>query len=496
MWTLNELVKLPGDVSYVPGVQGIVDPGQPYVPAYCSWDYVYLPGPADCVRVYDEDAGEYVWICYGSGGTYQKVYTCYPEQPYIAPTVIQEGQDAQFIYDYRLGWNSGAVGEAAIPDIGVFEFYIYPSSQGVAVGIADLFSSDYQSYAEMELAVIATNGYFSVWHSGEIVTSRRAFSATTAFRIEKTGQKITVFAGKEVIYQATLVADNYRADCSLYAAFDGIFDASIVEYASEAELLAASVGAYLISESSSSAELIGYREQRSTLEVDTGSSAAFGAYLINGTLYSSLHSETASDAALQGTKGAIGTLASETGSSATMDGHRSHDASMTFEPFTLIASEGDYSVCSLEFEAFTLEANAGQIAPTYAVASLQLVGLTMTGHGLTGETSLSSDLQFEPFAMLAADHPYGEAVMSFEPLTLLAFEADELDMALFATSPGFGISATMKEADKNSLIASAPGFAIEAATGSQLDAVSPGFAISGGMTIDGYMTLQEAIGYA
>ena len=482
-WTLNDLIKT-GVTTYTPGTPGTAyNPGKPYTPAYCTYEAVTTQG-YDCIRLYDDDRKEYVYLC-GSFDIESTKQTCYEAQNYVPPTPYVPAVESQITIDYRLGWNSGARSLVSVGDGQFFQTKIYPGSLGAAAGLSEESTESGEHYAGMAYAVVAVNGQYAVYKDGSPDSGWTPFDGET-FRFEFHGGVVYLFVGGVAVYADATAITSFVADTSFYSAYDGVYDSEV----------GAAVEHTIPADTVCSAFFSGYATTLSSFETETLTSAVFSHVLVNGAVYAGLGCDTTTEAAFNNI--GFSALNNDTLSSAVFSG----DAVITGQcagemlPLDGVGGNSLAAECEGSIEPLTGDSSWGFLEPNVAVASGMISPLVGISIGLTGETTTSSSNTMEPMLSLSSDYEYGESIVVMEPLTGYGFEAVELDMSLFGTTPGFSIEARMIRSDTNALISSAPDFNLSAQFGSQLNAVSPGFSISATATMDGFMTLNEVIGYA
>lgn len=266
---INELVKQIREI-YHPGSPYVpAEPGQSYRAAYCETIERTVGGGGNggndvygCIAIPKTDGfgnitgtdgfgniTSYSWVCFGgatagdgqtgnfSSPTTTRTYServCYPEVPYIAPVPAEPAIPSQVTLDYNLGWNAGAEGDEQLTNGNAFQFTIYASSTGAAVGVSDVFDAPSSHYVGMELCVMATKGTFAVMESGSVVVGYQPYSSGDVFRISLVDGRLFVTKNGGYVYDKLADAAIYKPDASFYSGGDGAYDGSIeVSYSSQ-----------------------------------------------------------------------------------------------------------------------------------------------------------------------------------------------------------------------------------------------------------------------
>lgn len=90
-------------------------------------------------------------------------------------------------------------------------------------------------------------------------------------------------------------------------------------------------------------------------------------------------------------------------------------AAVSFRPLISWGANFAYSWSAASMLPMETQASSGEIAPSYAVSQTSFSYLTSFGLLLVGGIG-GGDNSFEPLQLIAADHPYGEARVAFQPM--------------------------------------------------------------------------------
>jgi hypothetical protein len=247
-WVLNRLEKT-SEVTYIAGNPYIAAvPGTAGQAAYSYWEETfsgsYFILSAQAPDGYDEELGGFykdyggikarlAFVTSTDGVVFLYTYQ-HPGQiiktlvhvPAVAPVPGTPGQAytaSQTIIDNRLGWNSGALGPAALANGKVLTWRFSAGSVGATVGVARLADPQDQGYLGFALGVMATSGYYNIIRDGSIVAFSTRFTDNYTFAIRrKGGDTLQVIVNGAVKYEMTL-SDEVIADTSLYSGGDVVW---------------------------------------------------------------------------------------------------------------------------------------------------------------------------------------------------------------------------------------------------------------------------------
>jgi len=322
-WTLNKLEKT-SEVEYIPGspaipaVAGVVG-----VPAYTYWEPTYSGGATQILSWLSPQGWDYpIYDPYGqvmggSGGyrffdgvkcslisfsgdlgyTYSRpggtVTWTEIEVPAVAPVAAVPGSpatEAQFNIDYRLGWNSGAVGPATLAVGKVVQWRFSAGDVGAVVGITRTVEPQDQGYFGMEFAIMATSGLWVLYQDGSPITSPVPFDNVDTFALHrKEGGEIVVAINGGVVWEDTVTADDVIVDASLYSAGDVIWDTREVLEAAAVINTNISGSTLTTAEAVESAiaitRTVGPGTAIGICDATTLCGATVGAVLVNGSVY-------------------------------------------------------------------------------------------------------------------------------------------------------------------------------------------------------------------
>jgi len=506
---INEIVKAIRNI-YEPGSPYVpADPGQVYVPAYCETIERTVAGTGtggtaySCIDIPITDGSGnitgYTVVCFGGatigGGTdptFQSptsptTYTervCYPAQPYIAPTPAQPAIASQLTIDYNLGWNAGAEGDEVLVDGKAFQFTVYPSSVGAALGVSDVFDAPSTHYAGMELCVMATKGTFAIMETGIVVVGYQPFNGDDVFRISLVDGRLFVTRNGSYVYDKAADTDTYKPDASFYSGGDGAYDGSI-EAAYSDQGLANSTSKF-------PAAAVCHVPDYGTAESTTKFSGIAGAVEVDSAVYTRAESTTVFSASA--TTATETTAVSKSVFSGTANGHVGVDGELSFQPMegvgyapNLLNGSGYGS-----FEPMTGFGESGYVKPTIGVASLSFSPPIMYGHGWTGTVG-SVDAAMEPMEMIASDYPYGSAVMEMQPMEGIGYEIPEFDGYLTATLPKITFDGYMSESPEYGVVKKLPQITFQGQFGSQLKVILPALSVSANMENEAMMRVDAAL---
>lgn len=158
------------------------------------------------------------------GGTITVIdHTCYPAVAAVPPTPGTAPQAAT-PYDFRIGWNSGAVSIGKLSGDGEYQFSVTNPVVGVVSGLSQ---SDVQgAYQKIEFGIYFAGNKFQVVESGALVTGQTTFTSTDVFTIARVGTQVRYWQNSTLIYTSTGAAiGTVYATAALYMAGDAVNNA-------------------------------------------------------------------------------------------------------------------------------------------------------------------------------------------------------------------------------------------------------------------------------
>ena len=145
--------------------------------------------------------------------------------PAVPPT------PAQWVANYNLGWNSGAISIEAFTGDFTLTFNV-PTSSGVAVGLSPIDGDTGQSWEEIGHAWLVTGTSARIAEHGALVSEAQPVYAGTTYGISRIGSGV-YYSLDGVFKYRSLLPENGRSlivDSSLYAGGDAIVDAAVSAY--------------------------------------------------------------------------------------------------------------------------------------------------------------------------------------------------------------------------------------------------------------------------
>ena len=233
--------------TYTPAFSGSKgSPGQPYREGYYTYTSRYECGWYSPYEVPDIQTSSYVII---NGVSYSLFawdilltatakYVCgnfivrtyvFP-QPYIAPVAALPATKEELVYDYNLGWNSGARSERSIngDSNGYATFKVPQTSTGVFVGLNDYNLG--AGYLDMEHAIYVTRGVAKVYERGVEKHYIGLQPSEAVYTIRRTGGVVTYSVDGVVVYTSLEPSrGTVFLDASLYTGGDFIDSPTIAE---------------------------------------------------------------------------------------------------------------------------------------------------------------------------------------------------------------------------------------------------------------------------
>lgn len=452
--------------TFIPGTPGTVsDPGQPFIPAYCSW--VTIAGGYEAEVQPDGS----VIITFVEP---HEEFICFPEQQYIAPTPGVEPTPGQTITNNNLGWNSGAESVVVFDVNSIYQMFPNEASVGIVTGITSSTLVPGYGYLLIEFGFLFDHGTARVIEKGVLVTDRVTFTEGDKFGIAIVDGFVRYFHNDVFVHESAKDPENLplKVDLSFYAAGDQLNNASvtgvIVQETTTSSMKTRTLhaGAVITGSVTSSTTTSGSAISSDTNLIESNmatSETAAGLKII--TLPATTSGETFR------TVKAIGDFHYATSSTA-------------FEPLETLASDKPYAESTNTFQALVTEIGSSNYTPSFAIAAGAFVPLVGTSHGLTGQVSVSSDMVFEPLDGLSSDHPYGEAETSFEPLTGSGREDVEFD-GFLGFGEIMGLTAYGGPADQARAILTAPKMTLTAHGGGHANLSMPAMQLTIQGTLEG-----------
>lgn len=222
--------------TFLPGSPAVAgSPGTPGTPAYCEMVQpapypryipvdVFVPyQPARTVGgiVFPAIPAHVVYTYRTETVTPPAVEVCYPGTPGSPPTPGTPSSPSQTLADYRLGWNAGAISDAAFPSDCALTLSVTASSVGIVVGLNG--SNAGAGYAEIDHALYFSHGRALVYEAGVQKGFVHAFASADSFEIRRVGTLVTYYQNAALIYTSDVASTgNVFADSSFYAGGDRI----------------------------------------------------------------------------------------------------------------------------------------------------------------------------------------------------------------------------------------------------------------------------------
>ena len=205
----NQLLKLT-NASYVAGSPGVAaDPGYPARSAYTSWNWQTVCKYRDVTYTWTQDADgtwRYVPLYTGVVGPYectrQLVPTYYPYDPGRAPTPAVPAGPYQVFYDLNLGWNAGANSVRFFDRHGVVRFTVNPSTIGSVTGLARE-SARPGVYQDIEHGIYISHGVARIYEKGVEVAYAGAVADGAELSISRINNVVRYAIGASVVHQSS-----------------------------------------------------------------------------------------------------------------------------------------------------------------------------------------------------------------------------------------------------------------------------------------------------
>lgn len=400
-------------VVFKPGHSAVpAYPGQPWMPAYysteymrqCAWKpttvfsgnavgYGWVKIPADPVTGTKEHYEQVLVDAYGnpaSGSvttTYIQVcetkeYQVYhAEQPYIAPRSEVAATASETILDLNLGWNAGARSVGFLGGGGKADFKMLPSVIGAVVGLNDAGVD--AGYINIEHAWYFSHGIARIFELGAAVFYSGPYVLGDKFTVKRVNGRAKYYKNDVLEYESVaLISTAMFLDASLYAGDDSVYDPELTD--------------------------LGYSDVTMSPMVGLGYGAG------------ATHHSFSNASMLPMT---ISTRVASRG-----------NASML--PLVGLAADRVYGQSAGVFEPMTVFAQGGMPVPDFAIANVAMLYLTAgTSHGLTGTIGGSSG-SMAPMDGLGSEGVYGESVISMLPMVGVGYAYEGNNNASMLTSFG------------------------------------------------------------
>lgn len=217
--------------TYTPGSPGVPGtPGSPYVPAYTTYatetytiqETIYYVDPDMTGWTFAQVTAYFLsHPRYKTKTMTRVVAAVHPAQPAVAPTPGIPGTPAQLTHDFNVGWNSGAISQAAHGGDCDFFLTVDPSAVGVVAGLNS--SNEGTGYKEIDHGLYFSRGVVTVYESGNANTAGFAFTASDVFTVRRADGVVTYLLNNELLHTSSASsAGTVFADASLYMGGDTI----------------------------------------------------------------------------------------------------------------------------------------------------------------------------------------------------------------------------------------------------------------------------------
>lgn len=444
----NQLLKHT-NITYTPGSPGIsARPGQPYVPGYTAYTnqtvcgYVTTGGTWQWIKD-DEGVWQYVLVPTGGSVAYseykcsvQKVPTYYPPQPYIAPIAGVAPTAATVSYDYNLGWNSGARSQGFFAGDGYTSFKVSPSLVGAVAGLnytdpdADYINIDYAFYLSGRIARIMESGAEKMYIG--------PYAEADVFKIDRRKGVVRYYINDVLQYTSATTSTGITfLDVSMYSGGDYLDSPAIAAYAytgngqttgtaPDGKPYVLSPDAMNFQPMAMSAGAAAHGHANLVMQPMTMKSSPAVA-VFRGAALAFEPMAMAGGSFVAGAVGSFITRADMTFAPMTISSNPYQGGTLRLLPLVAEGSNYVYGEAIMSFAPLSLDSRPAAMVPAYALASLPMVGLTMSASCLTGEIG-GVEQTMQPMTMLAGREGYAEARMSFAAPAMYAgaFEGNTL----------------------------------------------------------------------
>lgn len=228
---VTQTVTTPG----TPGSPGVAGHYETRTEQVCGLEYT---APGRYVTVVEETplgpVQRQVWVPDG-GGTATSAWVCrmvtssvwVPATAPVPPTPARTETQTIVVPGKNLGWNAGGRSLKVVVGDFVAEFKVRQDAIGAMVGMngPDASAGLYPGN-NIDVAFLCQAGTARVYRSGSYVAPGGAYTDSTVFRIERTGNVVTWKMGGTTVHTATVssLPSGMWMEASLYSADDEVFD--------------------------------------------------------------------------------------------------------------------------------------------------------------------------------------------------------------------------------------------------------------------------------
>lgn len=370
-----------------------------------SWSVTVAPEPGQIAST----GGQ--WRIYSTGNVQVKVDYVYNNMNFwFYPTDVQISITKPGYYSYETipdyyelqynpnkGWNSSARSIASILGDGTATFSSRIDTTGAVVGLNELYDSLGSNYFEISYGILFANGYYSIVEQGTRKTGKNLFDVSDVFSISRVNDDIFYLKNDVVFYKSLIPStDELLLDCSLYAAGDSVYNASLVPGSS-----------IIASAANITATSSIYAQPRATADITAQSTTGFtGVYSIGDEAHALANINAISSNQVTQAFGGYPAVTATATLTAISNSKTGVSASLGAMTALLTSGYEFYAEIKASFTPMTAQAGIGEltIENTYIAAAFE--GLSVDAIGLTGETTLDTIMALPAMTMLAADHPY------------------------------------------------------------------------------------------
>lgn len=423
------------NITYTPGSPGIAaSPGTPYVRArtvyvdqqVCGYVPTGSSGSRTATTTYIQDNnGNWQTITQTQGGVASMEYRCstqrvpvyYPAQPSTPPTAGVPATAETFTYDFNLGWNAGARSQGFFPGDGYAAFDVSPSLVAVVAGLN--YTDPDADYVNIDYAFYLSGGVARIMEMGEEKAYAGPYASTARFKIDRRRGVVRYYIGDALVYTSSTPSFGTAfLDVSMYSGGDYLISPAIAPYSyvERGSEPYETDGALNLRPMAMSAGAAGRGYARlvmrpitlaSSLAAPVGASAAMRfepAEITGGTFVSgtTANPTTRADVALR---------------ALTLSSNPFQGGTLNLLPMTSYGANYVSGSASVAFSALTLDSRPRGMVPAYALASLPMAGLSVSGTCLTGEIGGGAQIM-SPLNARGGRAGYGDARMTSQALTM------------------------------------------------------------------------------